>query len=210
MAGAARAKTRMGEANVERILDAALTLFGQYGLRGARIDEIAALAGMSKTNLLYYFSGKEALYTAVLERTLEMWLKPLIALDPSAEPREALSLYIASKLNYSRSHPEASRLFAMEILQGAPHLKKILSTTLAAIVSEKQATIQAWMDRGKMRPVSPLHLIFTIWAATQHYADFAVQVEAVAGKGVDDDAFFEEARRQVTDLILNGALVDRG
>lgn len=202
----ARATTRAGTANVERILDAALSLFARYGLRGARIDEIAAAAGLSKTNLLYYFRSKEALYTAVLERTLDAWLKPLIALDAEMEPRVALSAYIASKLDYSRTHPEGSRLFAMEIMQGAPHLKPVLSTTLKSILIQKQATVDAWIRRKKLKPVSPLHLIFLIWAATQHYADFSAQIAAVAERDFADEAFFEEARREVTKLVLNSVL----
>lgn len=200
------AKTRAGEANVERILDVALTAFARYGLRGARIEEIATAAGMSKTNLLYYFNSKDALYTAVLSRTLDVWLEPLVALDPASEPRAALSAYIASKLDYSRARPDASRLFAMEIMQGAPHLGPILSTTLKSIVARKQATIDAWIARKALRPVSPLHLIFAIWAATQHYADFAAQIQAIVGRGVEDRTFFEEAQRNIIDIILHGAL----
>src|SRR5215203_3377408 len=115
-------KTRAGEANAERILDAALEIFAAFGFRGSRIDQIAAAAGLSKPNLLYYFRTKEELYTAVLARTLDMWLDPLRELDASSDPRAALTAYITRKLEYSRSHPTASRLFAMEMLQGAPHL----------------------------------------------------------------------------------------
>jgi TetR/AcrR family transcriptional regulator len=203
-----RATTRVGEANVARILDCALALFARYGLRGARIEEVAAAAGMSKTNLLYYFPTKDALYTAVLARTLDMWLEPLRALDADAGPREALSLYIARKLDYSRSHPEASRLYAMEMLQGAPHLKSVLATDLAATVAATDAIIASWIARGLMRPLKPLHLIFAIWASTQHYADFGAQIEALAGRGIADDAFFAEAREAVTALILHGALTE--
>ena len=202
-----RAKTRGGEANVARILDAALTLFARYGLRGVTVDEVAEIAGMSKPNLLYYFRTKDALYTAVLERMLTLWLEPLIALDKDANPSDALRTYIESKLQFSRSNPEGSRLFAMEMLQGAPHLKKVLRTTLASTVAATSATIEAWIARGKLRPIAPLHLIFAMWAATQHYADFAPQIEAICGRGIQDDDFFEEARREISDLFLSGVMI---
>ncbi len=64
-------KTRGGEANIERILDAALAIFAMDGFAGARIDAIAERAGLSKPNLLYYFRTKADLYLAVLRRTLE-------------------------------------------------------------------------------------------------------------------------------------------
>ncbi len=204
-----RATTRTGEANIGRILDAALALFARYGLRGTRIDEVAASAGMSKTNLLYYFRSKEALYTAVLQRTLNMWLDPLLALDPDEEPGDALARYIATKLEYSRTHPEASRLFAMEMLQGAPHLKAALATTLASIVADKKATIERWIEQGKLRAVAPHHLIFAMWATTQHYADFAAQIEAITGRNLGDEAFLQEAQTELAALILRGALPNR-
>jgi TetR/AcrR family transcriptional regulator len=116
-------KSRIGEVNVERILDAGLAVFARHGYSGARIDQIAETADMSKPNLLYYFRTKEELYRAVLTRTLDMWLKPLRELDPARSPREALGHYIDQKLAYSRGHPAASRLFAIEIMQGAPHLE---------------------------------------------------------------------------------------
>jgi TetR/AcrR family transcriptional regulator len=135
-----------------------------------------------------------------------MWLDPLLALDPEAEPRDALTRYIATKLEYSRTYPEASRLFAMEMLQGAPHLKKALATTLASIVADKKATIESWITRGKLRPVAPHHLIFAMWAMTQHYADFAAQIDAITGRGLGDEAFFRETQAEIAGLILEGVL----
>jgi TetR/AcrR family transcriptional regulator len=160
-------KTRAGETNTQRILDAALEVFAAYGFQGARIDQIATVAGLSKPNLLYYFRTKEALYTAVLRRTLDMWLEPLQELDSLSDPRVALSAYITRKLDYSRSHPTASRLFAMEMLQGAPHLNAALTGNLHYLVEVKSRIIESWIREGRIRPVDPKHLIFAIWATTQ-------------------------------------------
>jgi TetR/AcrR family transcriptional regulator len=209
IAAPSRAMTRAGEANAERILDAALSAFARLGFAGARIDRIADSAGLSKTNLLYYFRTKEELYLAVLTRTLEMWLEPLRELDASRDPAEALGHYIARKLEYSRSHPEGSRLFAMEILQGAPMLSRVLATDLAVLVEKKVATIERWITDGRLAPIDPHHLIFTIWATTQHYADFAAQIRALTGKDLDDEAFFASARDAVADTILRGVLPRR-
>ena len=203
-------KTRAGEANAERILDAALEIFAAFGFRGSRIDQIAAAAGLSKPNLLYYFRTKEELYTAVLARTLNMWLEPLRELDAGSEPRAALTAYIARKLEYSRSHPIASRLFAMEMLQGAPHLTPALVGTLLDLVEAKSRTIEGWISEGRLRSVDPKHLIFTIWATTQHYADFDTQIRALTGRGFDDDAFYESARANLTRILLDGILPREG
>jgi TetR/AcrR family transcriptional regulator len=203
--GTAR-KTRAGEANAERILDAALEIFSVVGFHGARIDQIADAAGLSKPNLLYYFRTKDDLYKALLRRTLELWLGPLRELDENRDPRLALSEYIDRKLEYSRDYPKASRLFAMEILQGAPLLSTVLTGDLAEIVKEKSETIRRWIETGKLAPIDPHHLIFALWATTQHYADFQSQVLAVTGRTIQQDEFFESARKNVTRILLDGML----
>ena len=199
-------KTRAGETNTQRILDAALEVFAAYGFQGARIDQIATVAGLSKPNLLYYFRTKEALYTAVLRRTLDMWLEPLQELDSLSDPRVALSAYITRKLDYSRSHPTASRLFAMEMLQGAPHLNAALTGNLHYLVEVKSRIIESWIREGRIRPVDPKHLIFAIWATTQHYADFSTQIRSLTGKGIEDEDFYETARAMLTSILLDGVL----
>ncbi|WP_404292598.1 HTH-type transcriptional regulator RutR [Microvirga sp. RSM25] len=199
-------KTRAGETNTQRILDAALEVFAAYGFQGARIDQIATVAGLSKPNLLYYFRTKEALYTAVLRRTLDMWLEPLQELDSLSDPRVALSAYITRKLDYSRSHPTASRLFAMEMLQGAPHLNVALTGNLHYLVEVKSRIIESWIREGRIRPVDPKHLIFAIWATTQHYADFSTQIRSLTGKGIEDEDFYETARNMLTSILLDGVL----
>lgn len=199
-------KSRIGEVNSERILDAALGIFAHHGLSGARIDDIAEAAQMSKPNLLYYFRTKEELYRAVLMRTLELWIKPLRELDPARDPRDALGHYIQQKLSYSRSHPEGSRLFAIEIIQGAPHLSRVLSEDLAALVEAKCSLVRKWIADGKLAPIDPHHLLFTIWATTQHYADFAAQIRTLTGKDFADAAFFDGACKAVVQIILEGLL----
>jgi TetR/AcrR family transcriptional regulator len=201
-----RPKTRIGAANIDRILDAALTAFARHGLRGTRIDQIADAAGMSKTNLLYYFRSKDDLYKAVLTRTLDIWLTPLRELDAARGPEASLTAYIEQKLDHSRRFPEASRLFAIEIMQGAPHLASVLETELAELVDRKAGILNGWIADGSLAPIDPRQLLFMVWATTQHYADFAPQIRALTGKGLEDEAFFAETTRSVVGVILRGVL----
>jgi len=205
-----RHKTKAGAANIDKILDSALSAFARHGLRGTRIEQIADGAGMSKTNLLYYFPSKDALYAAVLTRTLSVWLTPLAELDAIRDPATALTAYIGQKLDCSRRFPEASRLFAIEIMQGAPHLKEVLATELTEMVEDKAALIRGWIVAGKLRPIEPHHLLFMIWATTQHYADFAAQISTITGKDLSDDTFYEDTRRALTETILRGVLANAG
>jgi TetR/AcrR family transcriptional regulator len=203
-AGRTRKRTRIQEENEEKILDAGLEVFSTWGYRGATVDQIAALAGMTKPNLLYYFRRKEDIYLAVLNRTHEMWLEPLEHLDPAGDPATEIAAYIDRKLELSRDNPKASRLFAMEIIQGAPILGETLRGRLKRLVDDKAAVIRAWIDAGRLAPVDPYHLIFMIWATTQHYADFDTQIRAVLGPGAAGPAHFDTAKETLEQVFLGG------
>lgn len=188
----ARPRTRIQTKNRETILDAGLEVFSTHGFRGATLDQIADVAGLSKPNLLYYFSSKEDIHTTVLSQLLDTWLDPLRAMNPNGDPIDELLGYVRAKLDLSRDFPRESRLFANEILQGAPRMRAAIEGDLKALVSEKASVLTAWMDQGRIARAHPVHLIFSIWALTQHYADFDVQVRAVLGPGHDPFAEAEE------------------
>ncbi|MFN3281988.1 MAG: TetR family transcriptional regulator C-terminal domain-containing protein [Tabrizicola sp.] len=185
MSATARPRSRIQQRNREVILDAALEVFSAHGFRGATLDQIAEVAGLSKPNLLYYFPSKEAVHKALLTGLLDTWLDPLRAMDPAGEPLAEILDYVRRKLDLARDYPRESRLFAGEILQGAPRLREAIEGDLRALVAEKAAVLSRWMEEGRIAPVDPVHLIFSIWALTQHYADFDVQVRSVLGPGHD-------------------------
>ena len=185
---AARKKplSRIQKQNRATILEAALNVFSTHGFRGATLDQIAQDAGLSKPNILYYFDGKEAIHIALLSQLLDAWLDPLRRLNAEGEPREELMRYIRRKLQMSREFPRESRLFANEIVQGAPRIEGFLSGELRALVDEKATVLQTWMDAGKIEPLDPYHLLFSIWAMTQHYADFEAQIIMIRSGQIKD------------------------
>ena len=172
-------QTRIQRAKREAILEAGLTDFSEAGFRGATLDRIASEAGLSKPNLLYYYPSKEAIYEALLRGLLETWLDPLQAIDPKGEPVEELLGYVRRKLQMSRDFPRQSRLFANEIVQGAPRIIPVLEGELRGMVDRLSTVIEGWIAEGRLAPVDPRHLMFSVWSLTQHYADFDVQVRAV-------------------------------
>lgn len=180
-----RPRTRIQAKNSATILEAALEVFSQNGFRGATLDQIAEVAGLSKPNLLYYFASKEAIHTALLSGLLKTWLDPLRAMNPEGEPLAEIMGYVRRKLELSRDFPRESRLFANEILQGAPRILPAIEGELKALVEDRAQVLTGWMDQGRIARLPPHHLIFSIWALTQHYADFDVQVRAVLGEGHD-------------------------
>jgi len=199
-----RPQTRIQREKQDLILDAALNVFSLHGFRGATIDQIADSAGMSKPNLLYYFPSKEAIHRQLLTGMLDLWLDPLRALDNEGDPLAELRSYIRRKIEMARDFPRESRLFANEMLQGAPHAIDVLEGELKQLVDDKAKVIGRWMDEGKIVRTDPYHLIFSIWATTQHYADFDVQVRAVLGKGRGGEGRFEDAARFLENLFMDG------
>lgn len=185
----ARKPTRIQQRNRRAILEAGLEVFSRQGFRGATLDQIATEAGLSKPNLLYYFPSKEAIHVTLLTQLMTTWLDPLRDLDPKGEPVEELLRYVHRKLEMSRVFPRESRLFANEIVQGAPRMAPHLEAELKPLVDETVDLIESWMAEGRLARVDPRHLIFSIWATTQHYADFDTQIGVLMeGHEVHKDA----------------------
>jgi TetR/AcrR family transcriptional regulator len=202
----ARPQTRIQREKQEIILEAALDVFSVHGFRGSTIDQIAEAAGMSKPNLLYYFPRKEEIHKRLLTEMLEVWLAPLRELDSDGDPIPEIRSYIRRKLEMSRDFPRQSRLFANEMLQGAPRVVDVLEGDLKDLVDDKARVILSWMEAGKINHTDPYHLIFSIWATTQHYADFDVQVRAVLGKDRGGEGRFEDAARFLENLFMHGLM----
>lgn len=206
----ALAAARAGEAgrirrrNRALILAAAEEVFASKGYDGATTAAIAAAAGLPKANVHYYFATKEAVYRAVIDRTLHVWLAALGDISPEDDPAEALAAYVRRKLRHGWEHPLASRIFAQEVIRGAPVVRDFLAGELRAWVEARSAVIRAWIAQGRMAPVEPAHLFFTIWAATQTYADFDAQITAVLGRERQTARDREVATEQLVQLVLRG------
>jgi TetR/AcrR family transcriptional regulator len=202
---------RLRRTRTAQILEAAEKTFAAKGFEGATTAEIATLAQLPKANLHYYFGTKENIYLAVLDNILRLWLAEAdhwITLH--RRPYDALDGYIRAKLASAREKPEASRIYAGELLRGAPHIRNYLHVALRDRVATLSAVIEHWIANGELRPVAPAHLLFCIWAMTQTYADFAVQISAVLARPTLDDDVFNTAAATITTMVLNSfVLVSR-
>jgi TetR/AcrR family transcriptional regulator len=198
--------TSIRQASRKHILAATEKVFARHGFEGATMAQLAAAAGLPKANLHYYFGTKEGLYRAVLEGILALWLEDAAAwIVPERYPADGLAGYVRAKMMHSRLRPDASRIFAGELLHGAPHIMLYLGIELRQRVAELARVIAGWSAEGLMDPINPIHLLFNIWAMTQTYADFDVQIRAVLGKVAIDDAEFAEATETVVTLVLKGS-----
>ncbi|MGR3814912.1 MAG: TetR family transcriptional regulator C-terminal domain-containing protein [Cognatishimia activa] len=190
----AKKPSRIQLRNRSKILEAALDVFSTHGYRGSTLDQIAEAAGLSKPNILYYFDGKEEIFVTLLGSLVDQWIEPLRQIDPDGEPLEEIRRYVARKVQMSKDMERESRLFANEILQGAPRIGEHLSGDLQELFTRTTGILTAWMDQGKIARVDPEHLLYSIWATTQHYADFRSQIDMLSGNGKIDsaDAFLDQ------------------
>lgn len=171
--------SRIQQRNRERIMTAALDVFSQHGFRGATLDQIAETSGLSKPNILYYFAGKEDVYVTLLNRLVTGWSDPLAAMDETGDPIAEILAYVERKMEMTRLFPQESRLFANEIIQGGTRVMGHLDMVIKPLFDDKVRVIQGWIDEGRIAPVDPRHLLTSIWATTQHYADFDAQIQAM-------------------------------
>ena len=188
----------------EKILLAAQDEFITNGYKGATVQSIADLAGLPKANVLYYFKNKENIYHAVLEQTLDMWDQGIGDIVYSDGPKVAIEKFVSSKVQMSFNHPKASKIYAMEIIQGAQHLKEFTRTYLRKWVREKSKIFQQWIDEERMLNVDPVNLIFLIWSTTQHYADFDNQILTVMNRADYEEEDIEHVTQFLTQFILRG------
>ncbi len=192
------------QAREARILSAAEKVFAEAGFGGATMQLIADMAGLPKANLHYYFPTKESLYRQVVENIFQIWLRAADVFDSADGPAEGIAAYIDAKMELSRLHPAGSKVWASEVMHGAPVIQDYLEITLAQWTEGRMKVIQRWIDQGRMNPVNPRNLLYMLWATTQHYADFGHQIETLNGGEPLDDAGWDEAKRSVKQIILTG------
>jgi TetR/AcrR family transcriptional regulator len=205
---AASRRTDIRRENERLILTAAEKVFAEAGYGGATMQLIADMAGLPKANLHYYFATKEDLYRRVVQEIFEIWLNAAASFDAASTPAEGIGAYIEAKMDISRRHPHGSKVWAAEVMQGAPVIQDYLENTLRDWTEDRARVIQGWIDAGQMAPVNPRHLLYMLWAMTQHYADFGHQIETLNGGAPLTDRQWQEATESVKTIILRGVGLD--
>jgi TetR/AcrR family transcriptional regulator len=184
-------------------LRSAEIIFAAKGFSGASMERIAEIAKISKQNLIYYFPNKDLLYKRVLKEILDIWIEKLSLLESDgATPEAVIRHYVREKMQLSRLYPNGSKVFAHEIISGAPVLKDYLISHLKPQFDRDVAVVKSWINKGLIEESDPEHLFFSIWAATQTYADFSIQMEVLLDKKTLDQADFERAENAVTEFVV--------
>ena len=186
------------------IVAEAVRVFAECGYEGASVATIADNAGLSKQNLMYYFPTKQALYERVLDGVLDDWLERMETLaDRERDPRDVLRAYIQAKMRFSREQPLASRVYALEVIGGAQLYGQQIRERVVPLLRKDIEVFEGWISEGRIAPVNATHLIFSIWAMTQSYADFSAQMALVLNQKQLTDDDFDKAEKMITDMVLS-------
>ena len=186
-----------------RIIQTAIEVFAEAGYAGTALAAIADRANLSKQNLLYYFPTKPFLYQRVLDFVLDQWLDRMnILAQEEQEPAELIRAYIRAKLQFSKEQPQASRVYAMEVIGGAQFYAESMREKILPMLQKDIAVFERWIAQGKIASINPTHLLFSIWAMTQSYADFATQMSLVLGHAPLNDEDFELAEQSIIEMVL--------
>ncbi|WP_158770209.1 TetR family transcriptional regulator C-terminal domain-containing protein [Paraglaciecola sp. L1A13] len=193
----------IGAINRTNILAAAEKEFAIHGFKGTRVQRIADRAELPKTNVLYYFKSKDGLYLALLQEILSLWNSSFDNAKAQDDPAEVLATYIADKMEISRLRPDASKIFALEIINGAPNLSSFFKDQHSSWMNSRVSVLRQWIELGKLPEIDPHYLLFNIWASSQHYADFSAQITELKGRAMDQIEF-SNATKSLVKLILQG------
>lgn len=207
-----RGKGRDSESSRSTILAAALAEFAGHGLAGARMDAIAASAGVNKALLYYYFRSKAELYDAVLNEFFQrLQARIARALDSGATASERILLYARAHFDSISESRYYARLFQGEMSAGredSPHLARIVERYIRPISLRVFGVLQEGVASGEFRAVDPAQFAPTMAASIVSYF-----VSPVVRRLRSGDLYAAEAihqrRAAVLDFIAAALFVDR-
>ncbi len=194
------------EALHEKIREAAIVEFAEHGLRGTTTQAIADRAGLTKTKLHYYISGKEELYQDVIEQIIGIWVEIFDLSATSRDPETVLRDYILRKVRFSLDHPSKVKLFTNEVMRDAGMLQDHWLTSRED-VRRSASLIESWVAQGLVRPVDPVLLLFHIWAMTEYYAVMGKQVRFFLELDDTNTLSAEHIASEISNVVLSGVLV---
>ena len=187
-----------------QIQQAAEHVFADYGYVGASFSRIAAEAGLPKSNVVYYYQTKEKLYRNVVENIFDVWRKAADVLSPERDPIAALGDYIETKLELARTRLFGSKVWANEIIQRTPVVQYYLEGEPRQWTHDRIAVIEYWIAQKQIRPVSARHLLYAIWAITQHYADLKHQIRTLNNDMELTNQQWQDMKYSLRDILLEG------
>ena len=193
------------------ILEAAAAEFADEGIAGARIDTIAAAAGVNKALLYYYFKDKEALYGAALEHTFRGLLEELVRILDTHRPAGFKVLaYALTHFNYVASHPHYRRMVQHEMMRAGAgqtrHFQKLIETFFRPLLERLTEVLETGIVSGEFQRIEPFQFVNSMIAVVVFYFTSVPVMRAVGGFDPLSAAALNRRRRAMLEFI-GGALL---
>jgi len=200
------ASSRSPEKTKAAILQAALREFGDYGLEGARTDDIARRAGVNKALIHYYYKDKQSLYGATLDVVFAGLAASLLrVVEREQTPRETVLAFAGAHFDYLASSPMFPRVVQREMMRTgrhpSPHIRRIVTRYLRPVQQRLMQVLLRGFESGEFRRVNPLHFVFSMVAMNIFYFSGTQVVELITGKDPLAPERVAERRAAVLDLI---------
>lgn len=200
-------KTSRSEQTRMKILAAAETVFAEKGLDGARVDEIAALAGVNKRMLYEYYENKENLYGVVLQNVYqrlgdcELFLT---AAPETPDAGQAIGDLIAAYFSFLAQNPTYVRMVMWENLYGARHFDAMgLGTVRDPVKKAIRRLLAKGRETGVFRAdADEEQVLMTLFACTFNFFSNIHTMSRVMGQDLSADEALTRRQRQVTELLL--------
>jgi TetR/AcrR family transcriptional regulator len=190
----------------KKLLTAARREFADSGLAGARVDEIAARAGVNKQLVYHYFGDKDALYLAVLEWVYEEIRAQERELNlEGLPPEQAIRKLIEASFDHLDAHPDFIVLLNDENRGGARHVRgsRKLEAMHSPLVSMVSTILSQGIRAGVFRKgVNPVHLYISIAGLSYFFFSNTPTLSAIFGKDFSGTAAKRARRRHVVDLVM--------
>lgn len=201
-------RTRAADAR-STILAAAERVFAKSGLAGARVDAIAAAAGVNKALLYYYFKSKDALYEAVIEDLFsEFNRRALEVLGEASSPRDVLLRYVNLHLDFISARHQSAPMFHQLALTGGKFLERLIQRYFVARGRALGQLIQRGMRGGEFRPVDPFQTSASIIALIVFYFSSGPIMKLMGHEDAYTEANLKKRKQHVLDFIRHGLFVD--
>lgn len=192
-------------ATVQRIVVAARKVFAQRGLAGARIDEIARVAGVNKALPYYYFRNKEELHRFVLETMIaqisgQMESPVVLAMEPPERVRALVNL----TFDFVTRNPAYPRLIQGEMMAARRPLHWMVVAHHRPLHKRVVKTIREGIARGQFRAVDPDQMVFTIFGMIMYYFATGQLASQIWNRDIWNPRNVEQRRRAVLDFLEHG------
>ena len=204
--GSENAENSDGSRLKDKIFLSALSLFAEYGLNGARMEQIAEKAGTTKRMVVYHFKTKENLYLLVLEYvyTQIRASEKQLSLD-ALPPVEALVQLVETTFDYHADHPDYIRIICMENMQRGRFMQQ--SALLRQVNRSALELLETILARGKAKQlfnqtVNARDLHRLISSFSFHYVANSYTFTLLFEDGADEQAQRQHYRKMAVQVAL--------